>query len=85
MDISEIAELCIFIWMVFADMTAKEELLTILPVKEHSWGEDIYQVFKNFTGKTQLPVCKLTLITTDGAPAMVGHSNGFIAKHAEYN
>ena len=61
-------------------MTAKEELLTILPMKEHTRGEDIFQSFKNFIKKTQLPVCKLVSIGTDGAPVMVGRVNGFIAK-----
>ena len=61
-------------------MTAKEELLTVLHIKEQTRGEDIFQSFKNFIEKTQLPVYKLVSITTDGAPAMVGRFNGFIAK-----
>ena len=79
-DLSDTAQLCIFIRMVFTDMTAKEELLTVLPMKEHTRGEDIFQSFKNFMEKAQLPVCKLVSITTDGAPAMIDRSNGFIAK-----
>ena len=80
---SDTAQLCIFFRMVFTDMTAKEELLTILPLKEHTRGEDIFKSFKNCIEKTQFPVCKLMSITTDDAPAMVGHSNGFIAKCRE--
>ena len=82
-NVSDTAQLCIFIRMVFTNMTAKEELLTILPLKEHTRGEDIFKSFKNFIEKTQFPVCKLMSITMDGAPAMVGHSNGFIAKCRE--
>ena len=82
-DISDMAQLCVFIRMVFTDMTAKEELLTILPMKEHMRGEDIFQSFKDSIDKTQLPVCKLISVTTDGAPAMVGRANGFIAKCRE--
>ena len=55
-DISDTAQLCIYIRMVFADMTTKEELLTILPMKERTWGEDIFQSFKNIIEKIQLPV-----------------------------
>ena len=69
--------------MVFTDMTAKEEMLTILPMKENTRGEDIFQSFKNVIEKTQLPLFKLVSITTNGAPAMVGRSNGFIAKCRE--
>lgn len=84
-DVSDTAQLCIFIRMVFTDMSTREELLTILPMKEHTRGEDIFQSFKNFIKKTQLPVYKMVSITTDGAPAMVGRSNGFIAKCREDN
>lgn len=82
-DVSDTAQMCIFIRMVFTDMTAKEELLTVLPMREHTRGEDIFQSCKNFIEKTQLPLCKLVSITTDGAPAMVGRLNGFIAKCRE--
>lgn len=47
-DVSDTAQLCIYIRMVFSDITAKEELLTMLPMKEHTRGEDIFQSFKNF-------------------------------------
>ncbi|KAJ8352117.1 hypothetical protein SKAU_G00235930 [Synaphobranchus kaupii] len=55
-DVSDTAQMCIFIRMVFSDITAKEELLTVLPMKEQTRGEDIFQSFKNFIEKTQLPV-----------------------------
>ena len=48
--------------MVFSDTTAKKELLTTLPMKEHR-RDDIFQSFKNFIEKTQLPVYKLVAIT----------------------
>ena len=78
-DSVDIAQLCIFIRMMFENMIAKEELLCILLVKGHTWGEDTFQAFMNFAKKTKLPLVKLISITTDGAPAMVGSSNGFIA------
>ena len=37
-DVSDTAQLCVSIRMVFTNMTAKEELL---PMKEHTRGEDI--------------------------------------------
>ena len=60
-------------------MTAKEDLFCMLPVKGHTQGEDTFQAFMNFANKTKLPLIKIIFITTDGAPAMVGSSNGFIA------
>ena len=65
--------------MVFENMIAKEKLLCVLPLKGHTWGEDIFQVFINFANKTKLLLVKLISIITDGAPTMVSNSNGFIA------
>ena len=78
-DVVDVAQLCVFIRMVFEDMRAKEELLTILPLKGHTRGEDIFSTFMDFVKKNKLPLFKLISITTDGAPAMVGRTNGFIA------
>ena len=41
-DVSGTGQMCIFIRMVFSDITAKEELLTVLSMKEHSQGDDIF-------------------------------------------
>ena len=46
-------------------------------------GRGHFSVFQKLYQETQLPVCKLVSITTDGAPAMVGRVNGFIAKCRE--
>lgn len=77
-DLSDTAQLCIFIRMVFADMSATEELLTILPLKGQTRGQDVYTAFKSFINSRSFPIHKLVSITTDGAPAMVGKNVGFI-------
>ena len=75
----DVAQLCVFIRMVFEDMSTKEELLTILPLKGHTRGEDIFNAFMGFVNEKKLTLFKLISITTDGAPAMVGRTSGFIA------
>ena len=77
-DAVDVAQLCVFVRMVFDDLSVKEELLTILPLKGHMRGTDIFQVLMAFVNKSQLPLFKLVSITTDGAPAMVGCTAGFI-------
>lgn len=77
-DMVDVAQLCIFIRMAFEDMSAKEELLTILPLKGQTRGEDIFQAFMEFINQNKLTLFKLISITTDGAPAMVGRTNGFV-------
>jgi len=39
-DMVDVAHLCVFIRLLFEDMTAKEELLTILALTGHNRGED---------------------------------------------
>ena len=39
--VSDTAQMCVFIRMVFSDITAKEELLTVLFMKEQTRREDI--------------------------------------------
>ena len=56
-----------------------EDLLTILPLKGNTRGEDIFYEFIKFVEKFPLPLYKLVCVTTDGAPAMVGRLNGFVA------
>ncbi|XP_023225070.1 zinc finger BED domain-containing protein 5-like [Centruroides sculpturatus] len=77
-DISYIAQLAVMVRMVFSDFTVKD-LLKILPMKGRTTGEDIYKIFITYAKLIDIPLQKLSAITTDGAPAMVGNVNGFIA------
>ena len=63
--------------MNFTDMTSKENLVTILPLKGNTRGEDIYYEFIKFVEKLPLPVYKLVCIATDSVPAMMGRLNSF--------
>ncbi|CAG9835828.1 unnamed protein product [Diabrotica balteata] len=56
-----------------------DEFLTIIPLNGKTRGEDIYDVFLNFVKNYELPIYKLMCITTDGAPAMTGNKNSFVA------
>lgn len=59
-------------------MTVKEDLLTVMTLVERTRGEDIFAAFRNFVDKNDIPLQKLSSVTTDGAPAMVGRTNGFV-------
>ena len=50
------AQLCVFIRIVFGDISAKEELLTIVLLKGHTRGDDIFHDFMEFVNKSQLPL-----------------------------
>ncbi|KAG8229224.1 hypothetical protein J437_LFUL008861 [Ladona fulva] len=78
-DISDTSQLAVIIKILFNDFTVKGELLKILPLKKRTRGEDIFNVFKTYAGEIGLPLKKLSAITTDGAPAKIGRTNGFVA------
>lgn len=78
-DVVDTSQLCIFIRLVFKDMSTKEELLKILPLKGKTRGEEIFQNFSDIVHRTELPLSKLVSVTTDGAPAMAGRITVFIA------
>lgn len=65
--------------MVFSDFTAKEDLLKILSMKGWATGEDVYKIFITNARSTDMPLQKLSEITTVRAPAMVGNVTGFTA------
>ncbi|XP_069077106.1 general transcription factor II-I repeat domain-containing protein 2-like [Pleurodeles waltl] len=75
----DIAQLAVFVRMVFEDFTVKEEFLTVLPLKTTNRGSDIHKEVKNYFAKQNVPLEKLVAITTDGSPAMTEHHSGFIA------
>eukprot|EP00063_Salmo_salar_P053460 XP_014028295.1 PREDICTED: general transcription factor II-I repeat domain-containing protein 2A-like [Salmo salar] len=78
-DSSSIAQLLIFIRMVFEDFSTREELLALLPLKTTTRRVDIYNTVKEFFVQKKVPLEKLVAVTTDGAPAMIGRHTGFIA------
>lgn len=78
-DITDTAQLAVFVRMVFSDFTIKEDFLVLIPMKERTRGEDVYNAFKDFVLEKKIPIQKLVSITTDGAPAMRGVHSGFCA------
>lgn len=77
-DLSDTAQLAIFIRGVDKEFTVTEELLALQPLKGTTTGEDIFiEVQKVFTS-FGLPWSKLIGVCTDGAPSMVGLRKGFI-------
>ncbi|KAL4088764.1 hypothetical protein QTP88_023848 [Uroleucon formosanum] len=61
------------------DFTSKEELLCMISLKGRTRGLDIFNSFKERVTLMKLPLFKLVSITSDGAAAMTGRNNGFIA------
>ena len=78
-DVTDTAQLIVFVRMVFADFTIKEDFLALIPLKERTRGEDVYNAFKDYVRDYKIPLHKIVAMTTDGAPAMLGVHSGFVS------
>ncbi|XP_053221557.1 zinc finger BED domain-containing protein 5-like isoform X1 [Podarcis raffonei] len=78
-DITDPSQMAVVARMVLSDLSVIEELLRILPLKGKTRGENIFQTFKDFAMEINLPLHKLSSITTDEGAA-TGCIGGFIAQ-----
>ena len=78
-----------FIHGIDEDLIVTEELAQVEGLLETTHGQDIYQAFLNMITNLDLPLEKLSWLTTDGAPSMIGNKSGFVslvlAKQKELN
>ncbi|XP_026331068.1 general transcription factor II-I repeat domain-containing protein 2-like, partial [Hyposmocoma kahamanoa] len=77
-DLSDTAQLAIFIRGVDKEFTVTEELLALQPLKGATTGEDIFNEVQKVFTRFGLPWSKLKGVCIDGAPSMVGLRKGFI-------
>ena len=77
-DLSDTAQLLIFVRGVDEKFNITEELASLKCMKGTTTGRDIYDEFKKCINSLNLPIEKLANITTDGAPNMVGTNQGFV-------
>ncbi|GBO99608.1 General transcription factor II-I repeat domain-containing protein 2A [Eumeta japonica] len=67
-DLSETAQLTIFIRGVDKKFTVTEELLALQPLKGTTTGEDVFNEVQNVFTNFGLPWSKLVGVRTDGVP-----------------
>lgn len=82
-DISDIAQLSVFICGVDSSLNVTEELLALRPMHGTTTGHDLYKEVSRCINEMELPWEKFVSLTTDGAPAMCGHRSGLVAKIRE--
>ncbi|XP_078509146.1 general transcription factor II-I repeat domain-containing protein 2B-like [Lissotriton helveticus] len=78
-DIGDVAQLLVWVRYLDQSLHPKEELLCLLPLHGHTRGEDVLNSMCNYFNTNDIPLNTLVSITTDGAPAMVGHDRGFVS------
>uniref|UniRef100_A0A3P9LV82 SPIN-DOC-like zinc-finger domain-containing protein n=1 Tax=Oryzias latipes TaxID=8090 RepID=A0A3P9LV82_ORYLA len=78
-DISDSAQLLVFVRGINADMEITQELAGLETLRGTTKGEDLFAAVSRVLDKYNLSWDKMVGITTDGAPAMIGKKAGFTA------
>ncbi|KAG0719802.1 General transcription factor II-I repeat domain-containing protein 2 [Chionoecetes opilio] len=83
-DVKDTAQLVIFFRGVTDNLDVVEEFLQLVPLKGTTTGADVLCAVLKCVDEMGLDLAKLSAVTTDGAPAMVGSTKGFaslLTKH----
>ena len=78
-DQGDTAQLVIFIRGIDENLNVTEEMLDLCHMKGTTTGRDIYEYVNLALEKFNVDRRKIYSITTDGAPALTGKNNGFVA------
>ncbi|XP_026116348.1 general transcription factor II-I repeat domain-containing protein 2B-like [Carassius auratus] len=78
-DITDSAQLAIFIRGINDQFEVTEELLSLCPMHGRTTAKDIFQQLCDAIERAGLLWNRLVGITTDGAPSMTGKKNGLVA------
>ncbi|CAH1987888.1 unnamed protein product, partial [Acanthoscelides obtectus] len=79
-DISDTAQLAVFVRGVETDFTITEELLDVIPLKDTTTGEDMFGAVEDTMNDMGLPLKNLRGVATDGAPATLSEAQGFTGR-----
>lgn len=77
-DVSDTAQLLVFVRGVDSSFQITEELAGLVSMRGQTTGIEIFNSVKSVIDDLGLPWALLSGVTTDGAPAMVGSTNGFV-------
>lgn len=78
-DVTDTAQLAIYIRGVDNNFDVTEELLSLIPMHGQTTGQEIFRQLCDSIEDAGLQWKRLAGITTDGAPSMTGKKNGLVA------
>lgn len=78
-DITDTAQLTIYVCGVDSNFEVTEKLLTVIPMHGQTTANEIFLQLCDAIENAGLPWKRLVGITTDGAPSMTGRKNGLLA------
>ncbi len=76
-DVTGLAELLIFVRMVFDNFECQEELLDLVAMTGNTRGSDFFDALDDVVWRFKIKD-KISLICTDGCPAMLGEKDGLV-------
>ena len=79
MDKRDTAQLAVFVRGVDQKFLITEEFVRLIPLKEKTTGADVLEAVQVAMNDIGLKPEKLCGMTTDGAPSMVGRTNGVVS------
>ena len=82
-EITDIAQLAIFIRGVDETLTITEEFLELVPMKDTTTANDTFSSLVGALNKVGVDWSRAVSLATDGAPSMVGRKTGVVAKFHE--
>ncbi|KAK7916070.1 hypothetical protein WMY93_011831 [Mugilogobius chulae] len=78
-DITDTAQLAVYVRGVSNNFDITEELLTVIPMHGQTTAQEIFHQLCDAIVNAGLPWARFAGITTDGAPSMTGRKNGLVA------
>ncbi|KAL0203725.1 hypothetical protein M9458_001743, partial [Cirrhinus mrigala] len=78
-DNTDISQLCVFV-RYFDGKNFREELLALLLLEDNTTADIIFGKLEDFFKSHGLPLDKISLTVTDGAPAMIGKNKGLVSR-----
>ncbi|MGH0157866.1 UNVERIFIED_CONTAM: hypothetical protein FKN15_034424 [Acipenser sinensis] len=82
LDINGIPQLLIFVRATSRELDVTEDVLDMIPLQKGTKGEDIKLTAVDVLKKFEVAPEKITSITTDGVPAMLGY--GYLYKRKAF-
>uniref|UniRef100_H2ZX62 DUF4371 domain-containing protein n=1 Tax=Latimeria chalumnae TaxID=7897 RepID=H2ZX62_LATCH len=78
-DIDDIPQLPLFVKAATSELDITEDFLDMIPLYNGTKGEDMKKAVMDVIKEFEIAHEKITAITTNGAPAMTGKTNGAVA------
>ena len=75
---TDTAQLALFLSGVAPTFDIMEEFFPLIPMKDTITEAEVFESVRKWTTETNLNLSKLTEVTTDGAPAIIGEKKFFL-------